>query len=88
MRPALGGPHGKLQLTYYFRGLNKVGKITRNKLDLIVDMLTNTTGHSAGKFSKECVAVLTMLYKKNGAVSGVGSDFLSDWTLYSFFYIK
>ena len=24
-----------------------------------------------------------MLYKKNGAVSGVGSDFLSDWALYT-----
>ena len=31
---------------------------------------------------KECVAVLTMLYKKNGAVSCVGSGFLSDWALY------
>ncbi len=28
--------------------------------------------------NKECVAVLTMLCKKNGAVTGVGSDFLSD----------
>ncbi len=26
------------------------------------------------KMRKECVAVLTMLYKKNGAVSGVGTD--------------
>ncbi len=31
---------------------------------------------------QECVAVLTMLYKKNGAVTGVGSDFLSDWALH------
>ena len=31
---------------------------------------------------KKCVAVLTMLYKKSGAVSGVGSNFLSDWALY------
>ncbi len=23
-----------------------------------------------------------MLYKKNGAVTGVGSDFLSDWSLH------
>ena len=36
----------------------------------------------ACKILKECVAVLTMLYKKNGAVSCVGSDFLSDWALY------
>ena len=33
-------------------------------------------------FSKECVAVLTMLYKENGAVSSDGSGFLSDWALY------
>ena len=32
---------------------------------------------------KECVAVLTVLYKKNGAVSCVGSHFLSDWALYT-----
>ena len=28
--------------------------------------------------SKECVAVLTVLYKINGAVLCVGSDFLSE----------
>ncbi len=39
-------------------------------------------GSGARKYDKECVAVLTMLYKENGAVSGVGSDFLSDWTLH------
>ena len=33
--------------------------------------------------NKECVAVLTVLYKKNGAVICVGSDFISDWVLYS-----
>ena len=32
---------------------------------------------------QECVAVLTMLYKKNGAVSCVGSAFLSDKALYT-----
>ena len=32
-------------------------------------------------YEKECVAVLTTLYKKNGAVSCVGSGFLSDWPL-------
>ena len=32
---------------------------------------------------KECVAVLTVLYKKNGAVSCVVSDFLSDLSLYT-----
>ena len=32
--------------------------------------------------AKECVAVLTMLYKKNSAISCVGSGFLSDWALY------
>ncbi len=32
--------------------------------------------------SKECVAVLTMLYKKNGAVTHVGSDFLFVWALH------
>ncbi len=31
---------------------------------------------------KVCVAVLTMLYKKNDAVSCVGSGFFSDWALY------
>ncbi len=33
---------------------------------------------------KERIAVLTMLYKKNGAVTGVGSDFIfiSDWALH------
>ena len=31
---------------------------------------------------QKCVAVLTMLYEKNGAVSCVGSDFISDWVLY------
>ena len=38
--------------------------------------------YSAQK-KKECVAVLTVLYKKNGAVSCVGSHFLSDWALYT-----
>ena len=33
-------------------------------------------------FQQECVAVLSMLYKKNGAVTGVGSDFLFDWALH------
>ncbi len=28
---------------------------------------------------KECLAVLTVLYKKNGAASCGRSDFLSDW---------
>ena len=32
--------------------------------------------------AQECVAVWTMLYNKNAAVSCVGSDFLSDWALY------
>ena len=31
---------------------------------------------------KECVAVLTMLYKKNDVVIYVGSTFLSDWALH------
>ncbi len=31
---------------------------------------------------KECVVVLTLLYKKNGAVSCVRSSFLSDWALH------
>ena len=30
---------------------------------------------------KECVAVLTMLYKKYGAVTHFGSDFLSGWKI-------
>ncbi len=32
--------------------------------------------------TKECVAVLTVLYKKNGAVICVESDLFSDWALY------
>ena len=32
--------------------------------------------------TKECVAVLTVLYKKNGALICVGSDIFSDWALY------
>ena len=32
----------------------------------------------SAKCTKECVAVLTMFYKKNVAVTGVVSDFLSD----------
>ena len=32
---------------------------------------------------KECVAVLTMLYKKSGAVSCAGSDFLCVLALYN-----
>ena len=31
---------------------------------------------------KEYVAVFIESYKENGAVSHVGSDFLTDWTLY------
>ena len=34
--------------------------------------------------TKECAAVLTMLYKKNGAVSAVGSGFFSDWALHCY----
>ena len=33
---------------------------------------------------KECVAVLTVLYNNNGAVSCVESDFLSDWGHFTF----
>ncbi len=35
-----------------------------------------------GRVWNECVAVLTMLYKKNDAVTSVGSDFLSDRALH------
>ncbi len=36
------------------------------------------------ELKKECGAVLTGLYKKNGAVSCVGSDFISDLSLDTF----
>ncbi len=44
---------------------------------------SNSEEEDNSKTTKECVAVLTMLYKKNGAVSHVASDFLSDWALYT-----
>ena len=34
------------------------------------------------KYWEECVAVLIELYKKNVTVSCVGSDLLSEWSLY------
>ncbi len=41
------------------------------------------TSNQKSLATKECLAVLTMLYKENGAVSCVGSGFLSDWALYA-----
>ena len=43
---------------------------------------TKLLGIAQANFNKECVAVLTVFYKENGAVSCVGSDFLSAWVLY------
>ena len=47
-----------------------------------IHLICITSFSAYANLCKECVAVLTMLYKKNGAVTGVGSDFLSDWALH------